>query len=468
METVGEGGDAVFFYRRLRRRFLTIDCLFSHVFLVCGCGGWWSMVFIFSLFSISSQLCFCVASFTSSPTPNTSPTSPIDPPTGPLNRQKDDHFHRKIAIAVGVSAGFLFFLLILMGFLATFLLRLRRKRRPRKQNVVGIDDNGVNEEKGKIVDDGFGNGVKKYNWDEILKITMDFSKVVGSGGFSTVYLARLLGLDSTMAAVKIFTSDHLNRVFKQELEILLNLQHDNIVKFLGYCDNENNQDHEEGALVFEFVPNGTLQEKLHEIESDSKVLSWRRRMAIVFQLGQAIEYLHEHCSLQIVHGDIKASNILLDQNLNCKLCDFGSAKMGFSSMVMPSKKVMMGSPGYTDPHYMRTGIASKKNDIYSYGVIILELVTGMQAFCSTKCQLLTSVLGPNLRDIDHCEAKKLKEMVDPLLGSDFNMEEVRAMLSISSRCLGQSPTLRPSATQILLDMKDSVSSISFLSSPEKK
>lgn len=90
--------------------------------------------------------------------------------------------------------------------------------------------------------------------------------------------------------------------------------------------------------MFEYIPKGNLQEKLHSpgnggtVGTDS-VLSWRNRMAIAFQLGQAIEYLHEKCSPQIVHGDIKASNVLLDENLNCKLCDFGSAKMGFSSMV---------------------------------------------------------------------------------------------------------------------------------------
>jgi serine/threonine protein kinase len=163
-------------------------------------------------------------------------------------------------------------------------------------------------------------------------------------------------------------------------------------------------------LVFEYVSNGTLQDKLHgagrEIRESSRstVLSWRKRMAIAYQLAQALEYLHEKCPLQIVHGDIKPSNILLDEQLNCKLCDFGFAKMGFSSTVMSSnnrKQVMMGSPGYTDPHYLRTGIASKKNDVYSYGVIILELVTGMEAFCEERGQgqLLTSMIGPILKSI---------------------------------------------------------------------
>lgn len=232
-------------------------------------------------------------------------------------------------------------------------------------------------------------------------------------------------------------------------------------------------------MVFEYVPNGSLQEKLHGggcggiAEEDAKskmkslpVLSWRSRMTIAFQLAQAIEYLHEKCSPQIVHGDIKASNILLDHHLNCKLCDFGFSKMGFSSTILPPslsspayssrrKQVMMGSPGYTDPHYLRTGLASKKNDIYSYGVVVLELVTGMEAFCSERGQFLTSIVGPTLLTRD------VADMADPRLGGDYDREEAKAMLSISALCLGHSPTLRPSATHILQTIKDKISSTSF-------
>ncbi|KAL4651142.1 hypothetical protein ACB092_01G139000 [Castanea dentata] len=326
--------------------------------------------------------------------------------------------------------------------------------------------------------DGVG-VIRKFSWDEVERLTKNFSKVIGSGGFSTVYLAHFQGLEIELGAIKVHIgSERLNQLFKQERDILLRLRHQHIVKLLGYCD-----DGEQGAMVFEYVPNGSLQEKLHGggcggiAEEDAKskrkslpVLSWRSRMTIAFQLAQAIEYLHEKCSPQIVHGDIKASNILLDHHLNCKLCDFGFSKMGFSSTILPPsssspayssrrKQVMMGSPGYTDPHYLRTGLASKKNDIYSYGVVVLELVTGMEAFCSERGQFLTSIVGPTLLTRD------VADMVDPRLGGDHDMEEARAMLSISALCLGHSPTLRPSATHILQTIKDKISSTSFLISP---
>ena len=221
-------------------------------------------------------------------------------------------------------------------------------------------------------------------------------------------------------------------------------------------------------MVFEHVPKGSLQEMLHDSTGakENSPLSWKNRMAIAFQLAEAIEYLHEKCALPIVHGDIKASNILLDEHLNCKLCDFGSAKMGFSSTVLPpsssrmNQVMMMGSPGYVDPHYLRTGIPSKKNDIYSFGVILLELLTGMDAFCSEREQPLTSIAGPILRD-----ASQVGKVVDPGLGGYFDLEEAKVMASMAGLCLGPSPTLRPSASDILQTMKHKISSISFLFSP---
>ncbi|KAL2543748.1 putative receptor-like protein kinase [Forsythia ovata] len=341
----------------------------------------------------------------------------------------------------------------LVSFLKFLKFKLRCKR---TVDRVAASEHG-NHHDGH---DGFKSSARRYTWDHLQKHTMNFSSVLGYGGFSTVYLARFP--DSTMGAVKIHSqSDRLNQAFKQELDILLHLQHDNIVKLLGYCD-----DPDEGFLVLEYAPNGNLQEKLQGIgESMGRkgpVLPWKRRMAIAFQLAEAIEYLHEKCQLQIVNGDIKSSNVLLDEQLNCKLCDFGSAKMGFSSTVLPpsslgTKRMMIGSPGYTDPHYFRTGLASKKNDVYSYGVIVLELITGMEAFSAHSGERLTRTLDPMLRDTE-----KVVEMVDPHLGGDFDLEEAKVMTSLSAMCLCDSPSLRPSASDILRTMRKGIPSISFL------
>ncbi|PON40680.1 Serine/threonine protein kinase [Parasponia andersonii] len=300
--------------------------------------------------------------------------------------------------------------------------------------------------------------IRKFSWDEIERLTMNMcrARVIGSGGFSNVYLIDL-GHQLGQAAVKIING---TRLFKQELDILRHLHHHNIVNLIGYCDDRDDV----GALVLEYVSNGSLQEKLHG--EGQAVIPWKKRMAIAVQLAEALQYLHHKCgstTLPIVHGDIKASNLLLDQNLNLKLCDFGSAKMGFSSTVADNRRpmVLMGSPGYTDPHYLKTGIPSKKNDVYSFGVLLLELVTGMEAYSSERpppTQLLTSLVGLVGPTADHTSPILVDP--DPRLVGDFDPEEARAMISLSAQCLRHPPTLRPSSTQILETINNHISYIS--------
>ncbi|KAM7269107.1 hypothetical protein ACFE04_024604 [Oxalis oulophora] len=121
--------------------------------------------------------------------------------------------------------------------------------------------------------------------------------------------------------------------------------------------------------------------------------------------------------------------------------------------------MMIGSPGYTDPYQLRSGIASKKSDVYSFGVLILELVMGMEAFNPKKGQVLRVVAEPMLKDISNCESSKVKDMVDRKLGDEVDVEEARAMLSISAMCLKHLPTVRPSSTRILQLMDEKIPSI---------
>lgn len=173
-------------------------------------------------------------------------------------------------------------------------------------------------------------------------------------------------------------------------------------------------------------------------------------MSILFQVASAVDYLHDGCDLQIVHGDLTASNVLLDGRLDPKLCDFGFARTGFSGAVIPAAAGhMVGSPGYADPHYLRTGIISKKSDVYSFGVLILEMLTGIPALGSGDEKLLTVAMREN-------GWGQLGSMVDPRLGTSYDVGELSVMGEVAGRCVGDRPGLRPSMGEIMKIMSERI------------
>ncbi|KAG6507705.1 hypothetical protein ZIOFF_033056 [Zingiber officinale] len=297
---------------------------------------------------------------------------------------------------------------------------------------------------------------RRMGWAEVESATGKFSPsaVVGEGGSSTVYLARLP--DSSLAALKLHRPcERLHHAFRLELDLLLRLCHPHIVRLLGYCDDRgplsalNRQ--AEGALLFEYVPNGSLHEKLHG--GGGEVLPWARRVAVAHQVAQALDYLHEGCDPQVVHGDVKAANVLLDGRMEAKLCDFGSARVGFSAAVAPprpGRTMVVGSPGYVDPHYLRSGMISKKSDVYSFGVLLLELVTGGEAFDSERERRLTADMAPVLRDVE----RRAAEVVDPGLAGEYDAGEAAEVLGMAAMCLGDNPSLRPPMSHVVRMLRE--------------
>lgn len=195
--------------------------------------------------------------------------------------------------------------------------------------------------------------------------------------------------------------------------------------------------------MFEYVPEGNLHEKLH---GRGAALPWERRMEAALQVARALEYLHEGCDPPVVHGDVKAANVLLGGAMGAKLCDFGSASAGFSAAVAePPRSIAVGSPGYVDPHYLRTGMVSKKSDVYSFGVLLLEVFTGAEAFDAEREVRLTAAMGSLLREPE----RKAAGEVDARLGGEYDAEEAAAAVAVAAMCLAENPALRPSMTEVV-------------------
>ncbi|WVZ74397.1 hypothetical protein U9M48_022581 [Paspalum notatum var. saurae] len=295
-----------------------------------------------------------------------------------------------------------------------------------------------------------GGAARRFAWAEIESVTAGFSsRVIGQGGFSTVHLACLSS--SRLGAVKVqrSSSERLHRAFRQELDVLLSLRHPHIVRLLGYCD-----EREEGVLVFEYAPNGDLHERLHG-RGGRAALPWARRMALAFQVAMALEHLHESRDPAVMHGDVKASNVLLDAGLDAKLCDFGFAHVGFSAALQPASsrqapaaRPVMGSPGYVDPHFLRSGVATKKSDVYSFGVLLLELLTGREAICADTGRRLTDAVGPTLGE------GRVADVVDRRLGGDYDTHEAATVAALALRCVGDGPGLRPSMAEVVRELQE--------------
>ncbi|CAN6308314.1 unnamed protein product [Urochloa humidicola] len=291
---------------------------------------------------------------------------------------------------------------------------------------------------------GAGASARQLSWAQVEAMTGGFtSAVVGEGGFSTVYLGRLAG---SLAAVKVHrssSSERLQRAFRQELDALLRVRHPHIVRLLGFCCDHRAEADQGGVLVLELAPNGSLHDNLH-LHPQKMSMAWARRVSVALQVARALEYLHDRCSPQVVHGDVKASNVLLDASMAARLCDFGSARAGFSAAVArPRSRAVLGSPGYADPHYFRSGVLTNKSDVYSFGVLLLELITGVQPFRDGR-PLLTAALAPRIGAA--CDAG---DLVDHRLGCRYDATEAAAMLALAAACVGDNPSLRPSMADVV-------------------
>lgn len=283
-----------------------------------------------------------------------------------------------------------------------------------------------------------------FTYADILMATCNFSdsRIIGKGGFGTVYRGVLP--DGREVAVKKLQRDGIEgeKEFRAEMEVLsgngLGWPHPNLVTLYGWCLNGS-----EKLLVYEYMEGGSLEDLI----SDRMRLTWRRRLDVAIDVARALVFLHHECFTAIVHRDVKASNVLLDRNGKARVTDFGLARVVDDGNSHVSTMVA-GTVGYVAPEYGQTGQATTKGDVYSFGVLSMELATGRHALDGGEECLVEwarRVMGNGRQGLSRAVIPVV------MLGSGLaeGAEEMRELLRIGIKCTAESPQARPNMKEVL-------------------
>ncbi|KAK7317615.1 hypothetical protein RJT34_02004 [Clitoria ternatea] len=296
-----------------------------------------------------------------------------------------------------------------------------------------------------------------FSYDMVMEITNAFSSqnVIGEGGFGYVYKGWLPNGKAVAVKQLKAGSGQGDREFKAEVEIISRVHHRHLVSLVGYCITE-----QQRVLIYEFVPNGTLHDHLHGKEMP--VLEWAKRLKIAIGAAKGLAYLHEDCSQKIIHRDIKSANILLDDAFKAQVADFGLARLADAANTHVSTRVM-GTFGYMAPEYATSGKLTDRSDVFSFGVVLLELVTGRKHVDQTRPmgdESLVEWARPLL--LRAIETRDFSELTDPRLENHYVESEMFRMVEAAAACVRHSAPKRPSMAQVVraLDRGDELSDLS--------
>ncbi|CAN6921170.1 unnamed protein product [Brassica oleracea] len=288
-------------------------------------------------------------------------------------------------------------------------------------------------------DDITTSGSLQFDYEAIEAATSNFHNTnkLGHGGFGEVYKGTFP--NGTEIAVKRLskTSGQGEREFKNEVLLVAKLQHRNLVRLLGFCVQG-----DEKILVYEFLPNKSLNYFLFGASTKRSQLDWTRRYKIIGGITRGILYLHQDSRLTIIHRDLKASNILLDADMNPKIADFGMARNFKMDQTEDNTRRVVGTFGYMPPEYVANGQFSTKSDVYSFGVLILEIIGGKKNSSFHEIDGSTGNLVTYVWRLWNNDS--LMELVDPVIGVNYDKYEVIRCVHIGLLCVQEKPTDRPS------------------------
>ncbi|KAL1206780.1 Lectin-domain containing receptor kinase VI.3 [Cardamine amara subsp. amara] len=265
------------------------------------------------------------------------------------------------------------------------------------------------------------------------------NRIIGTGGFGTVFRGSISSSSSDQIAVKKITPNSMQgaREFIAEIESLGRLRHKNLVNLQGWCKHKNDL-----LLIYDYIPNGSLDSLLYSVPRRSgAVLSWNVRFQIAKGIASGLLYLHEEWEQIVIHRDVKPSNVLIDDNMNPRLGDFGLARL-YERGTLSHTTVVVGTIGYMAPELTRNSKSSSASDVFSYGVLLLEIVAGRRPTDAGSFFLPDWVMELHV-------SGEILRAVDPRLGSGYNRGEAKLALVVGLLCCHQIPASRPSMRKVL-------------------
>ncbi|KAM6562348.1 hypothetical protein CsatB_022346 [Cannabis sativa] len=295
-----------------------------------------------------------------------------------------------------------------------------------------------------------------FTYEEIHSSTDGFSdsNLLGNGTYGSVYYSLLRDQE---VAIKRMTATK-TKEFLAEMKVLCKVHHTNLVELIGYAATN-----DELFLIYEYAQKGSLRNHLHDLQSNGHTsLSWIMRVQIALDAARGLEYIHEHTKTHYVHRDIKTSNILLDGTFRAKISDFGLAKLvGITNEGEATTTKVVGTFGYLAPEYLSDGRATAKSDVYAFGVVLFEIISGKEATIRTegmsnknpeRRSLVSIMLGALKNAPDSVSMANMKDYIDPNMMDLYPHDCLFKMAMLAKQCVDDDPMYRPDMKQVVISL----------------
>jgi len=280
-----------------------------------------------------------------------------------------------------------------------------------------------------------------------MEATQNFSREIGRTGFGSAFFGKLP--DGKEIAVKVFCNMvQANEKFLNEFDLLSRVHHKNLVTLLGYCIGESGQ----RMLIYDLVSEGSLRDHLHGQREGLSELNWKRRLKIAIDAAEGLQYLHVCCTPMIIHRDVNTTNILLDSDFNAKLGDFGLSMMTMDRKA-PIDTPVAGTMGYLDPEDFCTEPLTQKSDVYGFGMVLLEIISGRKPIDATPEEINPRQWVKYYVGIKE-NPVKIVEIIDKKMDGNYDMKSITIVAKLALRCIEETSSSRPSMSEVVGELRE--------------